>query len=119
VRGADEDSNRNHDLSWRCICIGKARSEILLSVGRSVKVRKKILADFLAGLSKAPGLNAENVMVCFKETLWENWSFGGEANTVSQPDMAAGLGGQVKKYSKIRKRFGRCRFGARPNDYTV
>jgi len=47
--------------------------EILLSVGRSVKVKKKILA----GLSKAPGLNAENVMVCFKETLWENWSFGG------------------------------------------
>ena len=51
--------------------------EILLSVGRSVKVKKKILADILAGLSKAPGLNAENVMVCFKETLWENWSFGG------------------------------------------
>jgi uncharacterized protein YndB with AHSA1/START domain len=22
-------------------------------------------------------LDAENVMVCFKETLWENWSFGG------------------------------------------
>ena len=51
--------------------------EILLSVGRSVKVKKKILADMLAGLSKAPGLNPENVMVCFKETLWENWSFGG------------------------------------------
>jgi phenylpyruvate tautomerase PptA (4-oxalocrotonate tautomerase family) len=51
--------------------------EILLSVGRSVKVKKKILADMLMGLSKAPGLNPENVMVCFKETLWENWSFGG------------------------------------------
>src|SRR4051794_13422025 len=51
--------------------------EILLSVGRSVKVKKKILADILIGLSKAPGLNAENVMVCFKETSWENWSFGG------------------------------------------
>ena len=23
------------------------------------------------------GLNPENVMVCFKETSWENWSFGG------------------------------------------
>jgi phenylpyruvate tautomerase PptA (4-oxalocrotonate tautomerase family) len=46
-------------------------------MGRSVKVKKKILADILAGLSKAPGFNAENVMVCFKETLWENWSFGG------------------------------------------
>ena len=51
--------------------------EILLSVGRSVKVKKKILADILAALSKAPGLSPENVMVCFKETLWENWSFGG------------------------------------------
>ena len=51
--------------------------EILLSVGRSVKVKKKILADILGGLSKDPGLNPENVMVCFKETLWENWSFGG------------------------------------------
>jgi phenylpyruvate tautomerase PptA (4-oxalocrotonate tautomerase family) len=51
--------------------------EILLSVGRSVKVKKKILADILSGLSKDPGLNPENVMVCFKETQWENWSFGG------------------------------------------
>lgn len=51
--------------------------EILLSVGRSLKVKKKILTDILAGLSTSPGLNAENVMVCFKETLWENWSFGG------------------------------------------
>ena len=55
--------------------------EVLLSVGRSVKVKKKILADILGGLSKGPGkgpgLNPENVMVCFKETSWENWSFGG------------------------------------------
>ena len=51
--------------------------EILLSVGRSVKVKKKILADLLAALSQNPGVNPENVMVCFKETQWENWSFGG------------------------------------------
>ena len=51
--------------------------EILLSVGRSVKVKKKILADILGGLSKGPGLNPENVMVSCKETRWENWSFGG------------------------------------------
>jgi 5-carboxymethyl-2-hydroxymuconate isomerase len=49
--------------------------EILLSVGRSVKVKKKILSDLIAAVTKDPGLNAENVMVCFKETLWENWSF--------------------------------------------
>jgi phenylpyruvate tautomerase PptA (4-oxalocrotonate tautomerase family) len=51
--------------------------EILLSVGRSVKVKKKILADLIAAVTKDPGLNAEHVMVCFKETLWENWSFAG------------------------------------------
>jgi phenylpyruvate tautomerase PptA (4-oxalocrotonate tautomerase family) len=51
--------------------------EILLSVGRSVKVKKKILSDLIAAVRKDPGLNAENVMVCFKETLWENWSFAG------------------------------------------
>lgn len=51
--------------------------EILLSVGRSVKVKKKILADLVADLAQAPGLHPDNVMVCFKETLWENWSFGG------------------------------------------
>ena len=51
--------------------------EILLSVGRSVKVKRKILADLMAGLAKDPGLNPENVMVVFKETQWENWAFGG------------------------------------------
>jgi phenylpyruvate tautomerase PptA (4-oxalocrotonate tautomerase family) len=51
--------------------------EILLSVGRSVKVKKKILSDLIAAMSKDPGLNPDNVMVVFKETLWENWSFGG------------------------------------------
>lgn len=51
--------------------------EVLFSVGRSVKVKKKILSDMLASLAKDPGLNAENVMVVFKETLWENWAFGG------------------------------------------
>jgi phenylpyruvate tautomerase PptA (4-oxalocrotonate tautomerase family) len=51
--------------------------EVLLSVGRSVKVKKKILADLMAGLAKAPGRDPENVFVVFKETQWENWSFGG------------------------------------------
>lgn len=51
--------------------------EILLSVGRSLKVKKKMLADILGALSTEPGLHPDNVMVCFKETLWENWSFGG------------------------------------------
>jgi phenylpyruvate tautomerase PptA (4-oxalocrotonate tautomerase family) len=51
--------------------------EVLLSVGRSVKVKKKILADIVEGIARAPGLDPEQVMVCFKETAWENWSFGG------------------------------------------
>lgn len=52
--------------------------EILLSEGRSVKVKKKIVADILAALTEAPpALNAENVMIVFKETRWENWVFGG------------------------------------------
>lgn len=51
--------------------------EILLSVGRSVKVKRKILHDLVAGIRESTGLDPENVMVCFKETSWENWSFGG------------------------------------------
>jgi len=52
--------------------------EILFSEGRSVKVKKKIVADILASLTAEPlRLNAENVMICFKETRWENWVFGG------------------------------------------
>ncbi len=50
--------------------------EILWSVGRSVKVKKKLLEELMASLSRQ-GLNPEEVMVCFKETTWENWSFGG------------------------------------------
>jgi phenylpyruvate tautomerase PptA (4-oxalocrotonate tautomerase family) len=51
--------------------------EILFSVGRNVKVKKKIVADIVAGLSESQGLDPDNVMICFKETAWENWSFGG------------------------------------------
>jgi len=52
--------------------------EILFSEGRSVKVKKKIVADIIGALTAAPlKLNAENVMIAFKETRWENWVFGG------------------------------------------
>jgi len=50
--------------------------EIVWSVGRSVKVKRVLLADMMARL-EAAGLKTENVMVCFKETAWENWAFGG------------------------------------------
>jgi phenylpyruvate tautomerase PptA (4-oxalocrotonate tautomerase family) len=51
--------------------------EILLSTGRSVKIKRKIAVDLIDGLRHAPGLDPDNVMLVFKETLWENWSFGG------------------------------------------
>lgn len=51
--------------------------EILLSVGRSVKVKRQILADIMMNLRANPGLNPEHVFVVFKETQWENWSFAG------------------------------------------
>ena len=50
--------------------------EILWSVGRSVKVKKKLLQELMAAHS-GQGLDPENVMVVFKETSWENWAFGG------------------------------------------
>jgi phenylpyruvate tautomerase PptA (4-oxalocrotonate tautomerase family) len=50
--------------------------EILWSVGRSVKIRKTLLAELMDRLRSA-GLDPENVMVVFKETSWENWVFAG------------------------------------------
>jgi len=50
--------------------------EILWSVGRSVKVKKKLLEELMATLTRA-GFDTEQVMVVFKETVWENWAFGG------------------------------------------
>ena len=53
-----------------------ALMEILWSVGRSVKVKKKLLEELMSTLAHA-GIDTENVMVCFKETSWENWAFAG------------------------------------------
>lgn len=50
--------------------------EILWSVGRSVKIKKKMLLELMDRL-RAAGLDPENVMVAFKETAWENWAFAG------------------------------------------
>jgi phenylpyruvate tautomerase PptA (4-oxalocrotonate tautomerase family) len=51
--------------------------EILFSVGRSVKVKRKLIDAVINDLKSAPGLDPEHVMIVFKETAWENWSFGG------------------------------------------
>lgn len=50
--------------------------EILLGVGRSVKVKKKIVADTIAGLASG-GIDPEHVMIVFQDVAWENWSPGG------------------------------------------
>ena len=46
--------------------------EVLLSTGRSVKVKRKIAVDLIDSLRQAPGLDPDDVMLVFKETLWEN-----------------------------------------------
>jgi len=51
--------------------------EILLSVGRSVRVKRKIIESMLDDPAREPLLNPKHVMVVFKETQWENWSFNG------------------------------------------
>jgi phenylpyruvate tautomerase PptA (4-oxalocrotonate tautomerase family) len=51
--------------------------EILWSVGRSVKIKRKVVADIVANLAREPGIDAGQVMIVFVETAWENWSFGG------------------------------------------
>lgn len=63
----DVKTSRNDDF---------AVIEILWSVGRSVNVKKKLLADLMQRLS-ALKMDPENVLVVFKETQWENWSFAG------------------------------------------
>lgn len=50
--------------------------EILLGAGRSVKIKKQILAGITERLS-ASGFDTENLMVVFQDIAWENWSPAG------------------------------------------
>lgn len=50
--------------------------EVLWSVGRSVKVKRALLAELMQRLA-ALGIDREQVMVVLQETAWENWSFSG------------------------------------------
>ena len=63
------DLQRKRDADFALI-------EILWSVGRSVKVKKKLLAELMQTLASS-GIGPENVMVVFKEASWENWAFAG------------------------------------------
>ena len=51
--------------------------EILWSVGRSVKVKRKVIDDIVRAIARDPGVDPERVMIVFKESAWENWAFGG------------------------------------------
>lgn len=50
--------------------------EIMLGIGRSVKVKRRVLSDIIVDLA-ALDINPEYVMVCFIDVPWENWSPGG------------------------------------------
>ncbi|MCH8619152.1 tautomerase family protein [Undibacterium sp. TS12] len=63
----DLQKPRNHDF---------VLIEILWSIGRSVKVKRKLLDSLMKRLC-SKSMNPENIMVCFRETAWENWSFAG------------------------------------------
>ena len=50
--------------------------EVLWSVGRSVKV-KKLLLQHLVDALRAIDHDPDQLLLVFKETAWENWSFAG------------------------------------------
>jgi phenylpyruvate tautomerase PptA (4-oxalocrotonate tautomerase family) len=50
--------------------------ELLIGTGRSVKIKKKIVADIIETLS-GKGFDGEHVMIVFGDVAWENWSPGG------------------------------------------
>jgi len=50
--------------------------EVLLSIGRSVKIKKKFLETLIKG-TDALSIDPKDVFVVFKETAWENWAFSG------------------------------------------
>lgn len=50
--------------------------EVLLGAGRSVKVKKQILADIVERLT-LNGFDPENLMIVFQDVAWENWSPAG------------------------------------------
>jgi phenylpyruvate tautomerase PptA (4-oxalocrotonate tautomerase family) len=50
---------------------------ILLSAGRSAKVKREVLRTIVEGLEQRASVPRRNVFIVFVETTWENWSFAG------------------------------------------
>ena len=73
-----DKENFNYDLHYPDLaepCTDRfVLIEILFSVGRSVKIKQKILNDMVEYFHAA-GISSNDIMVCFQETAWENWSF--------------------------------------------
>ncbi|HKB92499.1 MAG TPA: tautomerase family protein [Opitutaceae bacterium] len=55
--------------------VGFVLVEVLLSVGRSVKLKKLFLKTVVDNLQKHPGVDPDDVMIVLVETAWENWAF--------------------------------------------
>ena len=76
-----DDASFRYDARYPDVATARTRDfvliEILWSVGRSVQIKRKVTADIVAALAKKPGLDAEQVMIVFVETAWENWAFAG------------------------------------------
>ena len=51
--------------------------EITLNAGRTVEVKKALYAAIAAGVGRAAGVKADDVLVNLVEVPKENWSFGG------------------------------------------
>jgi phenylpyruvate tautomerase PptA (4-oxalocrotonate tautomerase family) len=75
----DEDNFRYHP-TFPDVKTGRTADfvlvEILLGAGRSVRLKKLILAGIVERLS-ASGFDPENLMVVFQDVAWENWSPAG------------------------------------------
>ena len=75
----DEDDFR-YDLTFPDVKATRTNDfvliEVLLGVGRSVKIKKQILATLTESLV-AQDFDPENVMVVFQDVPWENWSPAG------------------------------------------
>lgn len=50
--------------------------EILLGVGRSVRLKKQVVKEVTDRLA-AQGFDPENLMMVFQDVAWENWSPAG------------------------------------------
>jgi phenylpyruvate tautomerase PptA (4-oxalocrotonate tautomerase family) len=76
-------------LVWDPSYLGHARTarvifvEITLNAGRTVEVKKALYAAIAAGIGRAAGVAADDVLVNLVEVAKENWSFGG--GTMSYP----------------------------------